>query len=87
MSKTVLSAIAVILVVGALIYFAMQGQTTHTCEVCIEFDGRNQCRSARGPTVAEATKTAADNACAMVTSGMTEIMRCGRTDPKSVKCQ
>ncbi len=87
MSKTVLAAVAVILAVAALMYFAMRGQTTHSCEVCIEFEGRTQCRTAKGPTVQEATRAAADNACALLTSGMTETMRCARSEPKSVKCQ
>jgi hypothetical protein len=87
MSKTWLAVAAAILAFVALMYFAMKGQTQHSCEVCIEFNGRTQCRSAKGPTTKEATQTAADNACAMLTSGMTEIMSCGRTEPKSVKCQ
>lgn len=87
MSKTVLAAVAVILVVAALMYFAMRGRATHSCEVCIEFDGRTHCSNARGPSVQEATRAAADTACAFLTSGMTETMRCSRTEPKSAKCQ
>jgi hypothetical protein len=85
--KIAVAVIVLIVAVVALMYFAMQGQTTHTCEVCIEFDGRTQCRTAKGPTIEEATRTASDNACALLASGMTDSMRCGRTPPKSVKCQ
>lgn len=85
--KIALAVIAVILVVAALMFFAMQGQTAHSCEVCIEFNGRTQCRTAKGPTIQEASRTAADNACATLATGMTDSMRCGRTEPKSTKCQ
>jgi len=87
MSKIVLAVIAVIIAVAALMYFAMQGQTAHSCTVCIEYNGRTECRTAKGPTIPETTRTATDNACAMLASGMTESMSCGRTEPKSVKCQ
>lgn len=87
MSKTGLAVGVAILAFVALMYFAMKGQTQHSCEVCIEFNGHTQCRSAKGPTTKEATQTASDNACALLASGMNESMACGRTEPKSVKCQ
>jgi hypothetical protein len=48
---------------------------------------RCQCRSAKAPTKMEAIKTATDNACAYLASGMNESMSCGRTTPKSTKCE
>ena len=87
MSRTALAAIAGVLVFLGLMFFAMQGLSAHTCEVCVEFDGKTKCRTAKGPTQQEAVKTATDNACAYVAQGMTESMRCTRTPPKSVSCQ
>ena len=88
MSKGILAAvIVVVLIVAVLMYFGMSGQTAFTCEVCIEYKGQTQCRSAKGPTKPEAIKTASDNACAFLASGMTESMNCGRTPPKSTKCE
>ena len=82
-----LAGIVVVAFVGVLIYFAMSGQTAATCEVCMEFGGRTDCRTAKGPTKQEAMKTATDNACALLASGMNESMTCGRTPPKSTKCE
>ncbi len=88
MSKGVwIGAIVVIAIFGALMYFAMSGQAATSCDVCIEFKGQTQCRTAKGPNKIEAMKTAADNACALLASGMTESIACSHTDPKSVKCQ
>ena len=87
MPKSLLVAIVVLLIVGALIYFAMSGQTAAACEVCIEFNGQTQCRSAKAATKPEAIRTATDNACADLASGMNESMSCGRTTPKSTKCE
>ena len=87
MSRTALAAIAVALALIGLMFYAMKGLSAHTCEVCVEFDGKTKCRTAKGPTEPEAVKTATDNACAYLAQGMTESMRCGRTPPKSVRCQ
>ena len=54
MPKSLLAGIVVFAIVGVLIYFAMSGQTAATCEVCIEFNGQTQCRTAKAPTKQEA---------------------------------
>ena len=54
-------------------------------EVCISFNGRDNCRTARGNTEAEAKRTASDNACADLANGMTQIINCQNTTPRSVK--
>ena len=87
MPKPLLAGIIVVVIVAALMYFAMHGQTAASCEVCVEFNGKTQCRTAKGPTKPEAIKTATDNACAFLASGMTDSMSCGRTTPKSTTCQ
>ncbi|MDX2154736.1 MAG: hypothetical protein SFV54_28590 [Bryobacteraceae bacterium] len=69
---------------GALIYSSM-GLRRHKAEVCITFNGRTACRVASGTTQEEAIRTASDNACALIASGVTETMACGRTRPDSVK--
>jgi hypothetical protein len=74
----------VIVFIGLLAYLSM-GQRQVRAEVCVEFAGRQNCRTASGPTEEQAIRTATDNACATITSGMTESMTCGRTPPVSVK--
>ncbi len=87
MPKALIAGIIVVLVLGGLVYYAMQGQASTSCEVCMEFNGQTKCRSAKGPNKLEAIKTASDNACAYIASGMTDSIACSHRDPKSVKCE
>jgi len=87
MSKTAVAVILVLLALVALVAYSMRGVGGHACEVCIEFDGRTECRTAKGATKEEAVRTASENACALLTSGMTESIRCSRTPPSRVKCE
>ena len=87
MSKPALAAIAFVLLLLGLIAYAMKGLGRQTCEVCMDFEGRTQCRSAKGATREEAIRTATDNACAFLAQGMTDSMRCTRIPPSRVKCQ
>ena len=54
-------------------------------EVCIDFNGRSQCRTAAGTTAMFAQRAATDNACATIAFGVTEVINCGNTAPSSVK--
>lgn len=81
-AAAILGAITLALVV----YYAL-GQTRVSCEVCITFRGRTQCRSALGATREEATRTATDNACAFLASGMTDSVACTNTPPTRVSCE
>lgn len=54
-------------------------------EVCMEFRGRSNCGTAAAPTEAEAIRTATDNACALIASGMTDSIACSNTPPISVR--
>jgi hypothetical protein len=76
--------IAAVIFIGLLIYLTM-GQKQVRAEVCVEFQGRTNCRTAAGPTQEQAIRTATDNACATITSGMTESMSCGRMPPAKVR--
>jgi hypothetical protein len=79
---SLLAAATLALMVSA----AIQGFGT-LCEVCVTFEGRTQCREAYGQTRAEAVRTATDNACGMLTSGMTNSIRCGKTVPDTSTCE
>jgi hypothetical protein len=82
--NAVLALIAVVSFVGLLVYLTM-GQRQVRVEVCVEFQGQRNCRTASGPTEEQAIRTATDNACATITNGMTESMTCGRSVPSSVR--
>lgn len=69
----------------AVLFRSMMDLRHNRVEVCITFEGRQACRVASGPTQQEAVRTATDNACAVLASGVTSSMACGRTAPDSVK--
>ena len=69
----------------ALLVSSTIGQSKYRVEACMEFQGRSECRTAAGPTEQQALRTAIENACALIASGMTDSMACDRTTPKSVR--
>jgi hypothetical protein len=72
------------LFLGVMTY-SMLGNRKVRVEVCVAYNGRTNCRTASGPTKDEAVRTATDNACALVASGMTDTMSCGHQPPASIK--
>jgi len=85
MSKTVAIGIVFLAVVlGFLVYSSMH-IAKYRVEVCIAFRGANQCRTASADTQSDALRSAQSNACALLTSGVTETMQCERETPTSVK--
>ena len=88
------SPMAKVAVIGAVlglltlvaVVFAIRSAYSESCEVCVTFHGRTQCREAFGPTREEAIRTATDNACAFLASGMTASVQCQNTRPDSVTC-
>jgi hypothetical protein len=86
MAKSAILGGVFALVMLGLIWYASASLGRHTCEVCIDFEGRGACRKADGASVEEARRTATDMACAVLASGMTDSLRCQRTEPRSVRC-
>ena len=68
----------------AIMYTSTRNLSQHRVEVCMEFNGHSQCRSASAATKEQAQRTATDNACALIASGMTDSIACGNTVPKRV---
>ena len=85
MSRNVIIGIAGSLAFIALLAYMTMGMKQHRVEVCMEFMGRRNCRIAAGPTREQALRTASENACATISSGMTESTACGQTPPASVR--
>lgn len=82
----ILIILGVLAVIGLVIYTSM-GTQGFSCEVCMEFNDRTQCRSAAGDTRQEAIRTATTAACATLAGGMAESIRCENTPPQSVTCR
>jgi hypothetical protein len=56
------------------------------CEVCIAFEGHEACRAVDGATEDDARRSAINNACALLASGVTRTMACERTTPTRAHC-
>ena len=85
MNKTVLLAIGFALVVLVVLVYTTLGNRRYRCEVCMAFQGRSACRTAGASTEDQALRTAAENACALIASGVTDSIACDNTPPTSVK--
>ena len=88
MSKSLKVAIPLILGAGFLAYlvYSSLGLASVTCEVCIMFNGRVDCRIASGTTADEAADTGRNNACALLANGRDEVISCTQTQPQSTMC-
>jgi hypothetical protein len=56
------------------------------CEVCITYRGAAQCRTVDGETREDALMSATTNACAYLSSGVTDGIACNRTPPTKSEC-
>ena len=85
--SSILAAVVFIAVVlGAILYTSFGGRNSkYRVEICITFQGRTECRTARAATHNEALRTATDNACSLMASGQSEFERCRNTPPTSEK--
>lgn len=87
MSRTTIISFLGLLALAGIVVYSSLGLTTHRCEVCVSFDGRQACRTVEGSSEEEAMAGATTNACALVASGVTDTMRCQRTPPARSSCE
>jgi hypothetical protein len=78
--------IAALATVGLIVVGVMRSLGSE-CEVCMTFNGRTECRTAVGVDSDEATRTAIQNACALISGGMTQTIQCQNRQPDSVSCK
>jgi hypothetical protein len=71
------------LVIGYVVISSFRPRSFH-CQVCMAFQGRRDCRTASADTRENALRTAVTNACAQLSSGVTESSQCENTPPESV---
>ncbi len=71
-------------VLAAILYTSLGGANRkYRVKICITFQGRTECRTARASTRMEAQRTATDNACSLMAGGQSEFERCRNTPPTS----
>ena len=81
-----LGLVALLLLGGFVVYSGFRVSGVR-CEVCVEFAGNRACRTVEGATEHEARLAAQINACALLTSGVTNTMACERTAPSAAECR
>ena len=81
-----LVALGVALAVGYILY-SLTAVGEVSCQACIAYKGRTDCRAATGANREEAQRTAVDVACSLLTSSMAEGINCTNTPPTSVACE
>ncbi|MCZ2153542.1 MAG: hypothetical protein LC114_06520 [Bryobacterales bacterium] len=84
MSKPVMVGLLLLAAVAGLMIWSSTNLREHRVEVCITFEGRSACRVASGASPESAQRQAQDNACALLTSGVTGSIACGQTPPDRV---
>ena len=67
-----------------LVLYSTLGNAKHRCEVCVSYQGRQACRTAAAATQEQAERTAKENACAQIASGVTDSIACDNSTPISV---
>ncbi len=85
MKLPVLLGVAFAIAVVGFLIFTSFGNRKVRCQVCVTYEGRNACRIASAATREAALRSATDNACAQIVSGVTATMACTGAPPVSVR--
>jgi len=85
MSKTVIIGVIFVVAVIAFLIYSSMGLSQYRVEVCVAYNGRNQCRTASADSQEHALRSAQTNACGLLASGVTETMQCEHATPVSVR--
>ena len=87
MARAVALFVALFAMTFGLIIWKAASNRAVLCEVCMVFRDGRVCREAYGPSAEEATRTATENACALLANGMTDSIACHNTPAQSVNCR
>ena len=83
--KMVAIVVTFIIAVLAAIVVSSMGLAKTKVEVCMEFNGSQNCATAAGDTREHALRTATSSACALIAGGVGDTIACERKTPLSVK--
>lgn len=84
--RPALLGVLLLLGVAATLAWSTMSLQAHTCNVCMDYQGRSKCREVAATSIEEARTGAITNACAFVSSGMRDSMACQRTQPTTETC-
>ncbi len=77
---------AIVLLLGGLIYGTLSSVQAE-CDLCVEFNGQQQCRTGSGTDDTAAKSAAQRAACAVMASGMAASIQCENQLPTNVQCR
>lgn len=86
MRGAILTAI-VLAAFGGILYVSTLSHAGFECEACMAFDGARVCRSVQAGSRGEAAQKAVQNACGVLTSGVTNTIQCTQSEPESLRCR
>lgn len=86
-SRNLVAALVVLVPIVFFVVYSSFQVSRIECEVCMSFEGKDVCRAASAANREEALRSATDNACAFLTSGMTSSIRCQRLRPVKEECR
>ena len=69
----------------ALMAYSTLHGPRYRVEVCMAYQGRSACKTVSAKSEPAALRSAAENACADIASGITDTMRCEQSEPQRVK--
>jgi hypothetical protein len=84
--KLLLAGLGVGLWLGYIIYSSTTLAKV-SCDVCIEFREKTECKTAAGANREEAQRTATDLACTSLASGMADSIACTNRPPTKLTCR
>jgi hypothetical protein len=84
MRKPVVAGVIFVLIVLGVIVYSTLTLTKHRLEVCVQFNGKTNCKTASAVTEEFAEQTAIANACGEIAFGVTETVACQHTVPAKV---
>jgi len=85
--RSTLIGIGLTLGFGGFLYVATTSVQKESCEVCVSFNGAENCAVASGETKAEAARTAQNTACGPLVRGMNDAIACDNRPPISAQCR
>jgi hypothetical protein len=81
-----LIGIIVVAALAAFLLWSTLASQKATCQVCVAFNGAQNCASASAASETEAARSAQTTACGVLAKGMDESISCANRQPVSSKC-
>jgi hypothetical protein len=79
----VIIALVVVAIAVMIVYSTVHGPR-YRVEVCMAYQGRSACRKVAAKSEQAALRSAMENACADIASGVTDSMNCTQAQPQRV---